>query len=284
MKKIFLLFCLVAVFMVSCTGEQNVSEPYLDLSEILSYMVTKPSAEGGLCSFSLELVPSAIKRLTEQESMVPGKIWLKKKGDRLALNWQSSFSSKFEGPYAFVFWADGHCCIMVSEQEHYNTLLDFFKGLELREMSIAEQVTKGIKVQPSTNPSINDLRNPKVVIDGHVVGASFSFESFVSSDYFLSAFICPENHSVYRVLFNGEDLHVSLVPNKPGWQSIRLVTEEGNLATVPVLEGINEIEIYSSRNDFPEIEFLRLGLTEDDAFISSQAYDEYIEKIKKGLL
>ena len=124
----------------------------------------------------------------------------------------------------------------------------------------------------------------KIVVQGDTVASLFEINAPTAGEFFLSVFMIPEDSSFYFIRCNGNDSEGLLRPKKPGWQSILLADDDGTAVKVLLKQGKNEITFHSSSNDFPEIEIVRMTMSESEIAISTEAYDRYVEKLLGGTI
>ena len=123
-----------------------------------------------------------------------------------------------------------------------------------------------------------------VVEEGERVSHSFVIDSPHDGEYYLSVFMVPEDYSIYMIKCNGNEIAGSLKPQKSGWQTISFTNENGEKIRIPLIAGTNEIRFYSSSNEYPEIESLRMTISSNDTEVSTESYDRYLEQIESGVL
>ncbi len=153
----------------------------------------------------------------------------------------------------------------------------------LEEQTINEDAfTKSLSLISDAQSGDIKIVGSRIVVEKEIVYLALDIESSQAADYYLSVFMIPEDSSVYRISANGETIKGLLKPQKVGWQAIRFTDENRRNKTIPLRLGRNEVRVYSSSNDFPEIQVVRMTLSESENAIHTEAYDEYVSKISSG--
>lgn len=162
------------------------------------------------------------------------------------------------------------------------TIMDSdFEGTAVFEKSTS-CLTRVIPKETYYNAGDVCIKETRIITEGERVSHSIKIEAPCDGEYYLSVFMVPEDRSTYTIWCNGYIISGLLRPKKTGWQTISFTNENGEMKGISLRAGINEIRFYSSSNDFPEIEVIRMSMSKEDTEISTESYDRYLEKIKSG--
>ena len=104
-----------------------------------------------------------------------------------------------------------------------------------------------------------------------------------SNDYFVEFWLMPARYSdgtytSFYVYVNDEYQGV-ITPTKDNWQAIRMDMGE----TISLSKGRNIIKIGVPSPEIPSVETIKIALTDSEAIISSNAYEDFCGRIEDGM-
>lgn len=118
--------------------------------------------------------------------------------------------------------------------------------------------------------------------DGNFNFKTFEVEAVESGSYFAEFWLQPSRYAnnLYTTfgVYVNDNYVGSITPSIGNWQAIRLDDNQ----TLELNKGTNYITVATAVPETPNVETLKIALTDSEAIISSEAYDEYMNKAYAG--
>lgn len=145
--------------------------------------------------------------------------------------------------------------------------------------AMAQEVA-GVEVSPTTTLPITGVTE---ATDGNYNFKSFEVEASEAGSYYTEFWLLPTKYADNRystfTIYVNENYIGIINPTVGNWQAVRVDGHE----TFDLSEGTNVITIATLAPEFPEVETLKVALSDADAAFSPEAYEEYLEDAAAGV-